>query len=75
MTEDTENLVLGILKDIQGRLSRIEHELTSIRVEMGAMGQQLAGLTTAFYAGRDRMNDFEQRLTRIERRLELRDTD
>lgn len=66
MTENTENLLLEILKDVQARLSRIENEITSTRVAINAMGQQIAGLTTAVYGGQDRVEDHE-------RRLELRD--
>lgn len=66
-----EDLVIEILKDLQARMKRLDEGQTLLRVELSALGQQVAGLTAALYAGRDRMGEFERRLDRIERRLEI----
>ncbi len=77
MTDGTENLVLEILKRIQQEQADMRRELregfTDLRVELSAMGQQVAGLTTAVYGGQGRLQALEQRVERIERRLELHD--
>lgn len=72
MTE-TENLVLEILKDIQARMKRLEEGQAGLHTEIGALGQQVAGLATAVYAGHDRFRDMERRIERIEHRLQLTD--
>ncbi|MFH0344297.1 MAG: hypothetical protein ACHBNF_19760 [Chromatiales bacterium] len=72
MTE-TENLVLEILKDMQARMKRLEEGLVGLHTEIGALGQQVAGLATAVYAGHDRFRDMERRIERIEHRLNLTD--
>jgi hypothetical protein len=75
MTENTENLILEHLRAIRATLADHGERLSRIEGSMSAMGQQIGALTTAVYSGSTRMDDFERRLTRIERRLELRDTD
>lgn len=44
MTDDTENLVLNILKDIQMRLGRMEERLTNLELRMTAQEQHLGTL-------------------------------
>jgi hypothetical protein len=77
MTETTENLTHEILKRIQNELADMRREMregfADGHVQLAAMGQQLAGLTTAVYGGKSQMQDFKQRIERIERRLELHD--
>jgi hypothetical protein len=75
MTEQTETLVLEHLRAIRSDLADIKDRVTGLEVAVSAMGQQLGALTTAVYSGHSRMDDFERRLSRVERRLELRDTD
>lgn len=52
MTADIENLVLEHLRAIRAKQDEHSEELAAIRVEISAMGQQLAGLTTAVYSGK-----------------------
>jgi hypothetical protein len=75
MTEQTENLVLEHLRTIRADIADIKNRVTGVEVAITALGQQIAGLTTAVYAGNDRVRDLERRVERIERRLELRETD
>ncbi len=69
----TQELMLEILKDIQARVGDLAQGQAQMRVELTALGQQLAGLTTAVYAGHDRFAELERRMERIERRLNLTD--
>lgn len=74
MTADTENLVLEHLRAIRATLGEHSNELAGIRLEISAMGQQLAGLTVAVYSGKSELDSLKRRVERIERRLELNDT-
>ena len=74
MTADTENLVLEHLRAIRATLGEQSNELAGIRLEISAMGQQLAGLTAAVYSGKSELDSLKRRVERIERRLELNDT-
>ena len=71
MTADTENLVLEHLRAIRATLGEHSNELAGIRLEISAMGQQLAGLTAAVYSGKSELDSLKRRVERIERRLEL----
>lgn len=73
MTADTENLVLEHLRAIRATLGEHSNELTGIRLEISAIGQQLAGLTAAVYSGKSELDSLKRRVERIERRLELTD--
>ncbi len=73
MTADTENLVLEQLRAIRATLGEHSNELAGIRLEISAMGQQLAGLTAAVYSGKSELDSLKRRVERIERRLELTD--
>ncbi|MCI0429034.1 MAG: hypothetical protein L0210_00620 [Rhodospirillales bacterium] len=52
-------------------MKRLEEGLVGLHI--GALGQQVAGLATAVYAGHDRFRDMERRIERIEHRLNLTD--
>jgi len=73
MTAEVENLMLEILKRIQADLADVKDRLTGVEVQLSAMGQQLAGLTTAVYSGKSEMDGIKRRIERIERRLDLTD--
>lgn len=84
MTDNVENLTLEILKSIQQDIvslrngqtdlkRELREGLAAVQVELSALGQQVGGFTTAFYSSIGRYNTLEQRVERIERRLELHD--
>lgn len=73
MTADVENLMLEILKRLQADMADVRQELAGIRLDISAMGQQLAGLTAAVYSGKSELDSLKRRVERIERRLELND--
>ena len=78
MTENVENLILEHLKRFQAALDRIEHKLSELTARVANLesGQasimqhlgHLAAADAAQQVAIDRIND---RLDRIERRLEL----
>ncbi len=78
MTNETENRVLEILKRMQGELSDIRSELRDMRRELHQINQRLtrveyhmSGFFSASAIHGDRVDRLEQRLERVERRLEL----
>ncbi len=71
MTESDQSLMLEILKRLQADMSDVKRDVAGIRLELSAMGQQLAGLTSAVYSGKSDVDDLRRRVERIERRLEL----
>lgn len=74
MTDNVENLVLEHLRALRADMGEVKQRLSSLDLQMAAMGQQLAGLTTAVYGSKSDMEDFRRRLERVERRLDLRET-
>ena len=80
MTEQTENLMLEILRRIQSDMGTIRDDIREIKTRLTLMDENLAGVHReisnlyALYAAQsgrqDRMDD---RLERIEQRLELRE--
>jgi archaellum component FlaC len=73
MTADIESLVLEHLRAIRATLADHGDRLSQIELQLSAMGQQLAGLTTAVYGGKSELDGIKRRVERIERRLELED--
>lgn len=74
MTADIENLVLEHLRAIRADMADVKLRVTQIDIQLSAMGQQLAGLTSAVYSGKSDMDDLRRRIERIEKRLELNDS-
>lgn len=73
MTESSNNVVLEQLRAIRADIAELKDGQVGLRLEISALGQQVAGLATAIYAGHDRFRAIESRIERIERRLELTD--
>jgi hypothetical protein len=77
--DELGQLTLEHLRILRSEMVEMRRELGSglaqVSVEIAAMVSQVAGLTTAVYSGHSRMDDFERRLSRVERRLALRDAD
>jgi len=62
MTDDTENLVLNILKDIQMRLGRMEEKLTQLELRMTAQEQHLGTLVVSLPTSHDRIDALTRRI-------------
>lgn len=80
MTNETENLVVEILRRLQGDMAELKsgqqdmrHRLSLIETRLAGMERNLAD-QYAGYAGQSvRIDRLEERLGRLERRLELTD--
>jgi hypothetical protein len=71
MTADTDNLVLEHLRRIRGQLDRIEQDVGDMKPRMSAVSRHLGENQLAFATQRTRLDRFDWRLGRIERRLDL----
>lgn len=78
MAEVTNELIYEILKSIQGRMSNLEDRMSSFEIRLDSVGDQLRGLNLAVSASNSDIaniyrvqSNIEQRITRIERRLDL----
>ncbi len=80
VSDEPENLVLRYLRRIDGRLERIEHRLDQLTGRVGQLEQSLAlthreigFLHQEVAALSVRMDRFDERFGRVERRLDLID--
>ena len=73
MTDHVDHLVLELLRAIRADIADLKRDVTGNTVQIAALGQQLAGLTTAVYSGKSDLEEVKRRVERLERRLELRD--
>ncbi len=71
--DELASVILEHLRTIRADLADVKDRLTGVEVQLSAMGQQLAGLTTAVYSGKSDMDSLKRRVERIERRLDLAD--
>ena len=67
---DVENLVLEHLRAIRSDMAELKREVVNNSLQTTALGQQVAGLTTAVYGGKSEIEDVKRH---IERRLELQE--
>jgi len=71
MTEETENLVVEHLRRIRASQERMELEISDLKSRVSAI-ELIQGQILALLGGLgQRMDRFDERLARIERRLEL----
>jgi uncharacterized coiled-coil protein SlyX len=75
MTDDRENPVLTVLKDIQSRVKGLDERMGTLELRMTAQGQHLGRLVLSLPAIHDRLDALTRRLEHVERRLELSDAD
>ena len=74
MTEDNiSNLILEHLRSIRSTLARHDEQFDTVIMRLGSIESQMAGVQADIAGLNLRMDRFENRLARIERRLELRD--
>jgi hypothetical protein len=80
MTNETENLVVEILRRLQGDMAELKSGQQDMRHRLSLIETRLAGMERnlsdqyAGYAGQSvRIDRLEERLGRLERRLELTD--
>jgi hypothetical protein len=68
---EPESLVLEQLRVIRGDLGKLFNEMQTMRVEMTAMRQHMAGMLTIQEHDHVDIAGIKSRLDRIEKRLEL----
>lgn len=73
MTDQTENLILEILKRMQGDMSEMKADIGDLRLRMTATEEHLATLVMSTAGINHRLDRVSDRVERIERRLELTD--
>jgi len=73
MTEETENLVLEILRKVRTSQDRTEQDVSDLKARMSSVEHLLGQQQVQLAALNARLDRTDERLTRIERRLELVD--
>ena len=68
---EPDNLVLEHLRAIRGEMGKVVDELQTMRVEMTAMRQHMAGMMTIQELDHADIASIKARLDRIEKRLDL----
>ena len=68
---EPDNLVLEQLRVIRGEMGKLVSEMQTMRVEMTAMSQHMAGMLTIQEHDHVDIAGIKNRLDRIEKRLEL----
>lgn len=62
MTDNTENVVLLILKDIQARLGRLDERMANLELRMTAQEQHLGTLVISMPSAHDRIDALTRRI-------------
>jgi predicted nucleic acid-binding Zn-ribbon protein len=71
MTEETENIVLELLRRIRASQERMEQDIADLKARMSSVELVLGQQQIQLAALNARMDRSDERLGRIERRLEL----
>lgn len=71
MTDETANLVLEQLRLIRKSVGNIEADVQDLKIRMTAVEEHVGQVQVQLAGLNRRMDRFDERLTRIERRLEL----
>jgi hypothetical protein len=66
-------LLAHFWRAIRADLADLKREVVNNTLQIAALGQPVAGLTTAVYGGKSDFEEMKRRLERLERRLELRE--
>ena len=71
MSDEPDSLVLRYLRNIDGRLDRMERNFQEMLGRIGALERDGAGMKTDLVGINLRLDNVNQRLDRIDRRLDL----
>ncbi len=71
MAEAPENLVLGCLRRIDGKVDRLVEDMHEVKQRLSMLERQHALVEEQFASLSPRMDRVDQRIERIERRLDL----
>jgi hypothetical protein len=75
MTDDRADLMLEILKNIQGDIGDVKREITSLGMRVSSLEDHFRGTLTTLYGIQSDVAHLKGRVERIEQRLGLRDTE
>ena len=77
MTDNTENLVLELLRQMRNDMASLRSEVRDgfnrVDLRLGLVEQALSSMLAVFASDRDELRSLKSRVERIERRLELLD--
>ncbi len=73
MTEETENVVLEILKRIQTDMSDMRDDISELKMRATALDEHMGGLIIQVSGNNNRLDRMDERLKRVDRHLELSD--
>ena len=71
MTEQTESLILEILKHIQTDIGDVKQELVDLKMRVNILEGHTQGFMAAQHLTNERLDRLDGRVARIERRLDL----
>jgi hypothetical protein len=71
MTEPADSLVLETLRRIRGSQERSELDIADVKARLSAMEQHQGQILVLLGSLNQRMDRFEERMARVERRLDL----
>ncbi len=73
MTDNVENMTLKFLRRLDTRLDRLESDLGDIKLRATATEEHLASIMMSMAGVNARMDKIDERLSHVERRLDLTD--
>jgi predicted nucleic acid-binding Zn-ribbon protein len=73
MSDEPDNIVLRYLRRIDERLDRVDTSLQNLIVRVGSVKEQVAGLRKDFVRLEVRVDQMDDCMKRMERRLDLTD--
>ena len=73
MTDNVENMTLKFLRRLDTRLYRLERDLGDIKLRATATEEHLASIMMSMAGVNARMDKIDERLSHVERRLDLTD--
>ena len=73
MTDEVENLVLEQLRLIRAPLQKVEFDVADLKVRLSMVETNTGQVITSLGALNARMYRFDERLSRVEKRLDLID--
>ena len=75
MTNDVSNLILERLKRIDRRLAGIEDNVSELKTRATAVDEHIGGMFITLSGVNSRLDRMDDRMKRIERRLDLTEVD
>jgi len=72
VTDEIGNLILERLRRMDDRLVNIEGDMHDIKLRMTVVEEHIGNLVLGVSGLNARMDRFDERLTRVERRMDLR---